>query len=356
MDHSMSRQQSVQSSEVTARQDEGEEVGDDQYDANANTRETYWETVNKVTMIAAMATLSKGNRSRDNVWRASGVALLSSRLAQMALKELIYKDCHSAMLYALNSTGAAIWSAGFATGGRALHTAGPAVSFTANLISAGMELCQDKEGWWRRAIDAAESGLFTVTGITDSSGARAGALGAAAVGFLADSKQEPNLVGHALGFSVWAAGAGMGDDYLQSVGAGVVAGSELIRLLAPARNKHMEGLPSEAAAQNSHPLRIARHTTPASASQSQARPTGNPIGSSAAVFSPPGLPPIEPGPRFSSMIPESMVAGNSSPVMPVDGNVTSIIEIEGAPRNSSGVTAASAYKSPHGNAERPRKR
>ncbi|GAA2705327.1 hypothetical protein GCM10010310_80300 [Streptomyces violaceolatus] len=358
MVNSTGRQHFVHANEEINRQEErggiDSPVGDcGQNNVNSKTREAYWEALNRATMVAAMTSLSKGNRSGENAWRAGGVALLASRLAQSAFNEWLYKDRHPAMVHALNSIGTAIWSAGFATSSRALHTAGPAVSFTANLVSAGMEFYQGKEGWWRRLIDAAESGLFTVTGITENPGARAGALGATALGFLADSKQESNLVGHALGFSAWAAGAGMEDDALQGFGAGVVAGSELFRLLSPTFNRLVERSPSEVTAPNSSPLLPVHNTTPLVPSRSQDCPTQNPLGSSAAAFAPPGLPPIESGPSFSSMIPEDMIGQIPSPVLPLSGYVVSDLGPVNAPsRNHSSAGPTAAYNMPVGNVAR----
>ncbi|KAF2775063.1 hypothetical protein STPH1_7250 [Streptomyces sp. OM5714] len=154
-------------------------------------------------------------------------------------------------------------------------------------------------------------------------------------------------MGHALGFSAWAVGAGIRNDPLQSVGAGVVAGSEVFRIIFPALNAYSERLSHVVTERNEQggPLLPVRNPRSEVGALSQAGSMNNPVASSAAAFAPPTLPSIESGPSFSSMIPESMTGSASRSVLPLSGSTVAALGPVNSPsRNSSAASPTVAYE------------
>ncbi|MFB7494014.1 hypothetical protein ACFC09_04805 [Streptomyces sp. NPDC056161] len=183
--------------------------------------------------------MSAGYGLNNRVYRAVGFGHLAAYSAEKAA-ESFSTDQESAATNLATAVGTAVWAGGIGAGNRIMQVAGPAVNTASSLTSAVLKWREGKEEWRRELFDVAEMAAFTAGGYTGNPVARAVAFGSAAAGFFYDATQDKSLIGHGLGAAVWAVGAGVENNSVQSIGAGVVAAAEAARLVYPLYEKYAQ--------------------------------------------------------------------------------------------------------------------
>ncbi|CAM5600792.1 putative protein OS=Streptomyces fumanus OX=67302 GN=GCM10018772_14830 PE=4 SV=1 [Streptomyces fumanus] len=211
-----------------------------------------WDIAKKVTLTATMGSISIGYGLSNREIRALGFGLLAAYNGEKAAES--WPDREAAAPNFATALGTMVWAAGTGTGNKVASTVGPAVNAAANAVSAALKFRRgDTAGGARDLVDFSEMAAFVGAGITQAPAARAVAFSATAVGFAADAwKEDAAFYGHAVGAALWAAGAGMRNDYVQAAGAGGVALAELGRLVYPYLAPRTQDSSPEAAPE--HPL------------------------------------------------------------------------------------------------------
>ncbi|MFF4753181.1 hypothetical protein ACWD5R_09255 [Streptomyces sp. NPDC002514] len=172
--------------------------------------------------------MSAGYALKNRFFRSAGFGLLGAYYAEAAVESL--PDRESAATNMAKAFGTAVWAGGMVAENNIAQAVGPAGNALTSIVSAGLRYYKGEEGGGRELVDAAAMAAFAVGGYTGNNYARAMAFGMDAVGFFLDARKDKSYGGHGLGASVWSWGAGAVNNDIQAAGAGVVAGSEFLRL------------------------------------------------------------------------------------------------------------------------------